>query len=73
MGKMIKKTVRIGTVQEQDQVRCEDMRRMGSAERVGALIELRDRAFPYEPLKRVATVRKLDWYKRIGKDKGEVE
>jgi hypothetical protein len=60
MGKMIKKIVRIGTVQEQDRVRREDMRRMSPVERVGALIELRDRAFPYEPLKRVATVRKFD-------------
>jgi hypothetical protein len=68
MGKMIKKIVRIGTVQEQDRVRREDMRRMSPVERVGALIELRDRAFPYEPLKRVATVRKLDWCKGIEKD-----
>ena len=69
----IKKTARIGTVRQQDQFRREDMLRMSPAERIGALIELRNRAFPYEPLKRVATVRKLDWYKGIGKDQGEVE
>ena len=52
----------------QDQLRREDMRRMSPAERVGALIELCDRAFPYEPLRRVATIRKLDWHKEAEKD-----
>ena len=56
---MIKKTVRIGTVRQQGGFRREDMRRMSPAERMAALIEMRDRAFPYEPLKRVANIRKL--------------
>ena len=55
----IKKIVRIGSVRQQDQFRREDMLRMTPAERIGALIELRNRAFPYEPLKRVVHVRKL--------------
>ncbi len=55
----IKKTVRIGTVRQQDQFRREDMLRMSPAERVGALVEMRNRAFPYEPLKRIASIRKL--------------
>jgi len=45
------------------------MRRMDPAEWVGASIELRDRAFPHEKLKRVATVRKLDWCKEQEKIK----
>ena len=56
---MIKKTTRIGTVQQQGEFRREDMRRMSPAARIAALIEWRNRAFPYEPLKRVARVRKL--------------
>lgn len=55
----IKKRVRVGFVCQQDQFRREDMLRMSPADRIGALIELRNRAFPYEPLKRVAHVRKL--------------
>ena len=56
---MIKKTVRVGTVQQQDGFRRQDMLRMTPAERVKVLMELRDAAFAYEPLKRVASVRKL--------------
>jgi hypothetical protein len=57
---MIKKTVRVGTVQMQDEFRREDMLRMSPAERVMMLMELRDAAFSYEPFKRVASIRKLD-------------
>jgi len=56
---MIKKTVRIGSVQQQDEFRRQDVMRMSPSERIGALIELRNRAFPYEPLKRIVHVRKL--------------
>ena len=56
---MIKKTVRIGSVQQQDEFRRQDVMRMSPAERVEALIELRNRAFAYEPLKRVSRIRKL--------------
>jgi hypothetical protein len=57
---MIKKTVRVGTVQMQDEFRREDMLRMSPAERVMMLMELRDAAFSYEPFKRIASIRKFD-------------
>jgi len=56
---MIKKTVRIGSVQQQDEFRRQDVMRMSPSERVEALIELRNRAFAYEPLKRVVHIRRL--------------
>jgi len=56
---MIKKTVRIGTVQQQDEFRRQDVLHMSPSERIEALIELRNRAFPYAPLKRVVHVRRL--------------
>jgi len=56
---MIKKTVRIGSVQQQDEFRRQDVMRMSPSERVEALIKLRNRAFAYEPLKRIVHVRKL--------------
>lgn len=56
---MIKKTVRIGAMRQQGEFRREDMRRMSPAERIAMLIEWRNQAFPYEPLKRVASIRKL--------------
>lgn len=55
----MKKVVRIGTIEQQDDIRRQDMLRMSSSERISALIEMRDRAFPYEPLKRVACVQRL--------------
>ena len=57
---MIKKTVRIGTVGQQDDFRREDLSRMDPAERMAAFVQLRNRAFPYEGLKRVVHIRKLD-------------
>jgi len=56
---MIKKVVRIGSVRQQDEFRRQDVLRMSPSERIGALIDLRNRAFPYEPLKRVSHVRRL--------------
>ncbi len=57
---MIKKIVRIGTVGQQDDFRRDDLLRMSPAERMAAFIELRNRAFPYEALRRVVHIRKLD-------------
>jgi len=53
------KTVRKGTIQNQDEFRRASMERMSPAERVDALIRARDLAFAYEPLKKVARHRKL--------------
>ena len=57
---MIRKIVRIGTVEQQDDFRRDDMLRMSPAERMAAFIDCRNRAFPYEALKRVVHIRKLD-------------
>jgi len=51
--------VRITTVEQQDILRREDMRKMNSEQRISALIEMRDRQYPYEPLVRIVSVRKL--------------
>ena len=56
---VMQKTVRIGRVEGQDHRRREGMLRMSPDERVAALIELRSKAFPDQPLKRVAHIRKL--------------
>jgi hypothetical protein len=53
------KTVRITSVGQQDDTRREDVLRMTPTERVEALIRLRDRLYPYTPLRRVARVRKM--------------
>lgn len=53
------KTVRITTIEQQDDTRREDVLRMTPTERVEALIRLRDRLYPYTPLERVARVRKM--------------
>jgi len=56
---MISKTVRVGKVGDQDLFRREDMLRMSPSERIALLAGIRNRAFPYEPLKRVAEKRRL--------------
>ena len=53
------KTVRKGSVQNQDLFRRASMERMNPSERVDALIKARDLAFVYEPLKKAASHRKL--------------
>jgi len=53
------KTVRKGSVREQDVFRREDVVRMSAAERINALIHARDRAVDAGPLKKVAHRRKL--------------
>jgi hypothetical protein len=53
------KTVRKGSVQNQDSFRRASMERMSPSERVDALIKARDLAFVYEPLKKAASHRKL--------------
>lgn len=55
-----RKIVRITRVDEQDETRRADMRKMTPAERMEALITLRDQLYPYAPLERVATIRSLD-------------
>jgi hypothetical protein len=52
------KTVRKGSVKDQDAFRRADMKAMSPSMRLQALVELRDRAFSYEPLRRVAMIRK---------------
>ena len=56
---MISKTVRVGKVWDQDAFRREDMLRMSPSARIALLVGIRNRAFPYEPLKRVAEKRRL--------------
>ena len=51
------KTVRKGVVKDQDLFRRQDMEAMSPSVRLQALVQLRDRAFPYEPLRRVALCR----------------
>jgi len=55
----MKRVVRIGPVAGQDRIRREDLARMTPAERVDALLAMRDHAFPNTPLQRVASVRFL--------------
>jgi hypothetical protein len=55
----MKKIVRITRVEEQDETRREDMRRMTPSDRMEALLKMRDRLYPYAPLERVATIRTL--------------
>jgi hypothetical protein len=56
---MIKKTARVGGICTQDEFRRADMLRMSPADRVRALVEMRNRAAPCEELKRVVSVRRL--------------
>lgn len=51
------KTARKGLVKDQDIFRRNDMKAMSPSMRLKALIDMRDQAFPYEPLKRVAIAR----------------
>ena len=56
---MIKKVVRIGTVEGQDAIRRADSLLLTPAERVAALIRMRDLMFPGRLDKRVVCVRVL--------------
>lgn len=56
---MIARTVRKGTVAEQDRFRRADMLQMTPAARLDLLVHARDKTFPYAPLQRVAKKRKL--------------
>ena len=56
----MEKIVRITKVEEQDETRREDMRQMTPADRMEALLRLRDQLYPYAPLERVVTIRTLD-------------
>ena len=53
-------TVRITTVEKQDDLRREDMVRLTHGQRMEAMVELRDQLYPYEPLERVVSIRQLD-------------
>ncbi len=55
----MEKIVRITEINKQDDTRREDVLRMTPEGRVEALIRMRDQLYPYEPLKRVVTIRKL--------------
>lgn len=56
----MERIARTTSVEEQDETRREDVLRMTPSERVEALIRLRDRMYPYAPLERIASVRKID-------------
>jgi hypothetical protein len=56
----MKKIVRIANMTEQDEMRRADMKAMAPAERLKALMHVRDRAYEYSGLSKVYTVRKLD-------------
>ena len=56
---MIEKTLRKGTVQDQDAFRRTSLKHLSPAERVEMLIKTRNIAFPYTPMKKVVTYRKL--------------
>ncbi|MFO8088431.1 MAG: hypothetical protein R6U13_01220 [Desulfatiglandaceae bacterium] len=58
--KKMKKTVRIANMEEQDNLRRQDMKAMAPAARFKALMHARDRAYEYSGLAKVYTVRKLD-------------
>jgi hypothetical protein len=56
----MEKVVRITRVEEQDETRRADMRKMTPADRMEALVRGRDQLYPYVPLERVVTIRTLD-------------
>lgn len=56
---IMEKRVRIATVEEQDNFRREDMLQMTPAERIDALIQMRDQINPNRPLERVVSIRRL--------------
>ena len=56
----MERKVRIGRVEQQDELRREDALKMTPAERMEALLRWRDRLFPYEPLQRKVTIRHFD-------------
>ncbi len=53
------RTVRVGPVDGQDALRREDLSRMSPAERVAALVAMRDRAAPVARLRRIVSIRHL--------------
>ena len=72
----MEKIVRITRVEEQDETRRDDMRKMSPASRMEALLSLREQLYPYAGLERVATVRSLLAAKRESgrpKDRIDVE
>ena len=56
---MIKKTLKKGTIQDQDAFRRTSLARLSPAERIEMLTRARDIAFPYASMKKVVTHRKL--------------
>jgi len=56
----MKKTVRIANIEEQDNLRMQDMKAMAPVDRFKALMHARDRAYEYSGLAKVYNVRKLD-------------
>jgi hypothetical protein len=55
----MEKIVRISKIEDQDTIRREDMKKMSPSERLKAMIQLRDHLYPYAPLERIASIRKL--------------
>ncbi len=53
------KTVRKGSVQDQDVFRRASMKLISPTDRINVLVKARDLAFPHKPLKKVARLRKL--------------
>ena len=59
MAYIMEKRVRIAAVEKQDTFRREDMLQMTPAERIDALIQMRDQINPDKPLERIVSIRKL--------------
>ena len=55
----MERIVRISKVEEQDKIRREDSLKMSPEERMLALMAMRDRMFPYQPLERIVTIRQI--------------
>ena len=55
----MERKVRIIDIEKQDELRREDAAKLTPTERMLALMKMRDSMFPYQPLKRIVTVRKL--------------
>ncbi|MBN2716310.1 MAG: hypothetical protein JXX14_10675 [Deltaproteobacteria bacterium] len=58
-GKLLymERKIRISEIDKQDELRRADTLKMSPAERIAALVRLRDRMFPYQPIERIITVR----------------
>lgn len=58
----MKRIVRVGTVEQQDELRRENMGRMSPDERLAMLLQWRDDCFPdCGPIRREVTARKISW------------